>query len=166
MPRLVAASISITSGVAGANLGAGIANAAGLGHRPFRRAAVHRHGQDAGDRRLADSAMTAEDIAVRDALLRDGILQGAGDVLLANNVGEFLRPVFARQNLVAHARPRLYSLRRVRLRAASFGRTGCPRSSRLAARSPTACVAESGGVGSCIESYCEYLEKKRQCNCE
>src|SRR5208282_1672414 len=52
-------------GVAGANLGAGIAYAAGLGHRLPRRfigrAAVQRHGQDAGHRRLADSAMSAED---------------------------------------------------------------------------------------------------------
>jgi len=66
------------------------------------RAAVQRHCQDARDRRLADSAMAAEDIAVRDALLRDRILQGAGDMLLADDVGEFLRPVFARQDLVAH----------------------------------------------------------------
>ena len=89
--------------VAGANLGAGIANAAGLGHRLVGRAAVQRHGQDARDRRLADAAMSAEDVAVRDALLRDGILQRAGDVFLADHVGEFLRPVFARQDLVAHA---------------------------------------------------------------
>ncbi len=49
--------------------------------------------------------MAAEDIAVRDALLRDGILQGAGDVFLTDDVGEFLRPVFARQDLVAHRNP-------------------------------------------------------------
>ena len=62
------------------------------------------HGQDAGDRGFADAAMSAEDVAVRDALLRDGILQGAGDVFLADDVGKFLRPVFAGQDLVAHAK--------------------------------------------------------------
>ena len=46
--------------------------------------------------------MAAEDIAVRNALLRDRILQGAGNVFLADNVGEILWPVFARQDLVAH----------------------------------------------------------------
>ena len=73
------------------------------------RAAVQRHRQDARDRRLADAAMAAEDVAMGDALLRDGILQGAGDVFLADDVGEFLRPVFARQDLIAHRNYRLYS---------------------------------------------------------
>jgi hypothetical protein len=31
-----------------------------------------------------------------DALLLDGVLQGAGDVLLTDDVGEFLGPIFAR----------------------------------------------------------------------
>ena len=88
--------------VAGANFGAGIADAAGLGHRLVRGAAVERHGQDAGDGGFADAAMAAEDVAVRNALLLDGVLQRAGDVLLANDFGEFLRTVFAGQDLVAH----------------------------------------------------------------
>jgi hypothetical protein len=41
-------------------------------------------------------------------------LQGAGDVFLADDVGEFLRPVFARQDLVAHRNHRLYSFAGVR----------------------------------------------------
>ena len=81
--------------IAGANLGAGIANAAGLGHRMVLRAAVQRHGQNARDGGLADAAMPAEDVAVRDALLLDGVLQGAGDVVLPDNVSELLGPVFA-----------------------------------------------------------------------
>ena len=49
--------------------------------------------------------MAAEDIAMRDAVLRDRVLQGTGNVFLADDVGEFLRPVFARQDLIAHANP-------------------------------------------------------------
>src|ERR1019366_9197758 len=124
---------------------------------------VHGHRQDTRDRRLADSAMAAENITVRDAFLRDRILQGAGDVFLADDVGEFLRPVFAREDLVAHRRPRLYSFACVPLRAASFelGAAGHPVCSKPAARSsrpsntklattraPTTCADNlRGGVG-------------------
>jgi hypothetical protein len=44
----------------------------------------------------------AEDIAMRNSLLRDGILQRTGDMLLADDIGEFLRPIFASKNLIAH----------------------------------------------------------------
>jgi hypothetical protein len=40
---------------------------------------------------------------VGDAVLGDGIGQGLGDMLLADNVGETLRAVFARYDLVRHA---------------------------------------------------------------
>ena len=76
-----------------------------------RRAAVERHGKDTRHRGFANPAMTAEDVTVRDPLLLDRVLQGAGDVFLADDVGEFLRPIFARENLVTHGRKlRLYGL--------------------------------------------------------
>ena len=59
------------------------------------RPAVQRHRQNARDGGFADAAMSAEDVAVGDALLLDGVLQGAGDVVLADDVGELLGPVFA-----------------------------------------------------------------------
>ena len=37
----------------------------------------------------------------------DGILQRAGDVLLPDHVGELLRTVFARQNLITHGEENL-----------------------------------------------------------
>ncbi len=69
-------------------------------------AAVQGHGQDAGDGRFADAAMAAEDVAVGGASLLDGVLQGAGDVLLSDDLGEFLRTVFAGQDGVTHGRKR------------------------------------------------------------
>jgi len=48
--------------------------------------------------------MPAEDVAVRRAPLFERVLQGASDVLLSDHLGEFLRPVFARQDGVAHER--------------------------------------------------------------
>src|SRR6266853_431238 len=90
---------------ASANLSEGIANATGLGGWLLRGTAVERHCQNAGDSGLADSTMSAEDISVSNSLLRNRILKGAGDVLLADNVGEFLRPVFTRQYLIAHPNP-------------------------------------------------------------
>ena len=56
--------------VAGANLDARIANAAGLGHGMVLRPAIQRHRQNARDGGLADAAMAAEDVAVGDASLR------------------------------------------------------------------------------------------------
>ena len=97
--------------IAGANLAAGIANAARLGHGMVLRLAIQRHRQNARDGGLADPAMSAEDVAVRDASLLDGVLQGAGDVVLPDHVGEFLWPVFARENLITHGRKiRLYGV--------------------------------------------------------
>src|SRR5262249_34829535 len=42
-------------------------------------AAVQRHGQNTGDRGLADPAMAAENIAVRDALLLNRVFESSGD---------------------------------------------------------------------------------------
>ena len=75
MPRLVAASISMTSTALPARIsvqesqmpqGSGVGRSA----RADLVAAVQRHGQDAGDGGLADAAVAAEDVAVRDAVLR------------------------------------------------------------------------------------------------
>ena len=93
---------------AGAHLNAGFADAAGLRGGPVRFAihatAVQRHGQNAGDRSFADPAMSTENIAMRNPLLLNGVLQGAGDVLLPNDFRKFLWTVFAREDLVAHGR--------------------------------------------------------------
>ncbi len=89
-------------GISGANFDAGIANSARLGDRLVRRAAVQRHRQNARDGGLADAAMSAENVAVGGASLLDGVFQGAGDVVLPDDFGEFLRAVFAGQDLVAH----------------------------------------------------------------
>ena len=101
--------------VAGADLDARIANSARLGHGMVLRLAIQRHRQNARDGRLADAAVAAEDVAVGDASLRDGILQRAGDVLLPDHLGELLWTVFARQNLITHGRGKLdYTVRRAR----------------------------------------------------
>ena len=98
-------------GVAGANLAAGIANPARLRHRVVLRLAIQRHGQNASDGCLADAAMAAENVAMRDASLLDGVLQGAGDVVLPNHLRKLLGPVFARENLITHGRKsRLYGV--------------------------------------------------------
>ncbi len=69
----------------------------------FRRAAVERHGQDAGDGGLADAAMAAENVAVRDAFLRKRVEQRAGDVVLPGDVREALGAIFAGENEVGHS---------------------------------------------------------------
>src|SRR5271166_1349850 len=54
--------------------------------------------------------MAAEDVAVGGASLLDGVLQGAGNVLLSDDLGEFLRTIFAGQDGVTHGRKtRLYA---------------------------------------------------------
>jgi len=88
--------------VAGADFGAGLAHTARLGGWFVGGTAVEGHGQNAGYRRFSDSTVAAEDVAVGDAALFDGVLQGAGDVFLADHVGEFLGTIFARQDLIAH----------------------------------------------------------------
>ena len=46
--------------------------------------------------------MSAENVSVGGSALLDGILERAGNVLLTDNFREFLRTVFACQNLIAH----------------------------------------------------------------
>ena len=86
-------------GVAGADLGAGFAGLAWLGGGARRAAdgvaAVEGHGEDACDGGLADAAMAAEDVSVGDAVLQERVGERDGDVVLADDVGEALRAVFA-----------------------------------------------------------------------
>ena len=62
------------------------------------------HGENARDGGFADAAVPAENIAVCDTSLLDGVLEGAGDVLLPDDFGKLLRTVFSGENLVAHGR--------------------------------------------------------------
>jgi len=75
------------------------ADAAGLFGGALGRAdgvaAVERGGEDARDGGLADAAMAGEDVAVGDAVLGERVEQGAGDVVLPDDVGEELRAVLA-----------------------------------------------------------------------
>ena len=75
-------------------------------------AAVEGHGHDARDGGFADAAMAGEDVAVGDAVLAERVHQGAGDVVLAGDVGKALRTVFSGQNLVTHGWTRSFGLPR------------------------------------------------------
>ena len=44
-----------------------------------------------------------EEVGMPDAVLQDGVLQGAGDVLLANDLAEALGPPLPGQYLIRHA---------------------------------------------------------------
>ena len=99
MPRLEAASISMTSGALPCgDLEARGALAARRRRRSFHAVQTARH--DARDRGLAGSALAGEDVAVGDALARDGVFQRRADVLLADQLVEALRAVLAGDDLV------------------------------------------------------------------
>ncbi len=66
------------------------------------RSAIERHGQDARYGRLTDAAVSAEDVPVGGPSLLDSVLQGARNMFLSDDFGEFLRTVLTRENLVAH----------------------------------------------------------------
>jgi anti-sigma B factor antagonist len=77
------------------------------------RPAVQGHRQNPRNGRLTYPPVAAENVPVRRTLLLNSIFQSASYVLLPDYVGEFLRPVLARQNLIAHAKKyRLYVMRR------------------------------------------------------
>jgi hypothetical protein len=48
--------------------------------------------------------MTTENVPMRDALLLNGIFESPRNVVLADDLGETLGTIFARQNLVGHDR--------------------------------------------------------------
>ena len=120
MPRLEAASISITSRrIAAGDFQAAGAHAAGRGGGTLD--AVQAARQDARDRGFARAALAGKDVAVRDALLRDGVLERGADVLLADQFRKRLRPVFPGDDLVhggmelaEYARPRVIRGTRVK----------------------------------------------------
>ena len=62
--------------------------------------AVQAARQDARDGGFAGAALARKDVAVGDALLRDGVLQGGLDVLLVDHVLERLGAVFSCNDLV------------------------------------------------------------------
>ena len=99
-------------GVAGSDFCAGLADAAGFGDRAILGAAVKGHSQNASYGRFANAAVAAEDVAVGGASLLDRVLEGTGDVLLSDDLGELLRTIFAGQDRVTHGRKsRLYVMR-------------------------------------------------------
>jgi hypothetical protein len=65
--------------------------------------------------------MTAENVSVSGAALLQSVLQRACDVLLSDDLGKFLRTVFARQDGVAHGwKKRLYVI----ARSSKFAKSG------------------------------------------
>src|SRR5262249_21315250 len=67
--------------------------------------AVERLGEDARGRGLADAAGAGEEVGVRDASRLDRPRQHLAHVVLADEVGEHLRPVLESQRAVRHRRP-------------------------------------------------------------
>ena len=84
---------SIEPGPAAGQLAAAVALAARVGHR--RQRAVERAGQDARRGGLAAAARAGEEVGVVDPVVAQRRAQGLGHVLLADDLGEGLRPVAA-----------------------------------------------------------------------
>ena len=95
MPRLVAASISMTSTELPERISVQ-ASQVPQGSAAGTTSASTRNG------RLTDAAGAGEDVAVRDAVLRECVEQRAGDVVLPDDVGEERGAVLAGENLVGH----------------------------------------------------------------
>lgn len=81
------------NGIASGDLLAGAAGAARL--RWLAAFAVEGLGHDPGQGGLASAAHAAENQGVRHPAAQQGVLEGADNVLLADNLGEILRPGFA-----------------------------------------------------------------------
>jgi hypothetical protein len=62
--------------------------------------AVQAAGQNARDGGLAGAALARKNVAVGDALLRDGVFERGLDVLLVDHVVKRLRPVFSGDDLI------------------------------------------------------------------
>mmetsp|Transcript_38418 Transcript_38418/g.106772 ORF Transcript_38418/g.106772 Transcript_38418/m.106772 type:complete len:258 (-) Transcript_38418:416-1189(-) len=87
------------------DVAAGVAHATGLGGDAALAVgpgAVQALGQDARHRRLADAARAGEQIGMVQPALGQGVGQGLHDMLLADELLETLRAVFAGQDLVTH----------------------------------------------------------------
>ena len=101
MPRLLAASISMTSSERPADDGtAAVALAAGFA--VVAVGAVERLGQQLGGGGLAGAARPGEQVGVADRARGDRVRQRAGDVLLPDDLLEGGRPVFAVKRDVRH----------------------------------------------------------------
>ena len=87
--------------VARGDLAAAVALAARLDRRALH--AVERLREDARGRGLAGAARADEDVSLRQPVLLDRVLERARDVLLADDLVERLRAIFAGENRVAHA---------------------------------------------------------------
>src|SRR5439155_7990013 len=66
---------------------------------------VHRLGEDAAGARLARTARPAKEVSVGDPALDDRVAEGAGDVLLADQLAKAPRAPLPIEDLIAHARP-------------------------------------------------------------
>ena len=62
---------------------------------PIDITAVECHRQNACDRRLANAPVAAEDVAVRDASLGEGVHERYGDVVLSRDICEALGTVLS-----------------------------------------------------------------------
>ena len=79
----------------------------GCGGRPARAVgadAIERAGDDPRGRRLADAAHPGQDEGMGDAAGGDRVRQGADHRLLADQLGEGLRPVFAGEHAIGGRR--------------------------------------------------------------
>src|SRR5439155_18371173 len=65
------------------------------GFSVLRALAIERHRKHARESRLSNPARTAEQVAVRDATVRDRSLQRGRDMRLHDYIGKTLRSVFA-----------------------------------------------------------------------
>src|SRR5215469_8650262 len=65
--------------------------------------AIQSLGQDPGCRSFSSTARTDKQVGVRNAPALNRIFQGLHDVILAQNVVEYLGPIFSREDLVTHA---------------------------------------------------------------
>ena len=68
---------------------------------------VQRLGKDACRGGLPDAARPDKEVGLGESIPRDGILESPGNVLLANDLLKFLRPVFSCKDAVAHRRQNL-----------------------------------------------------------
>ena len=68
----------------------------------FISGAVQGLGQNARRGGLPHAARPREDVAVRHAVVEDGVLQGLGDQPLADHFLEALRPILAGNDLIRH----------------------------------------------------------------
>src|SRR5437762_12308858 len=94
--------LNYINSIPGANFRARVAYAARFRHRLIRGPAIQGHSQNAGHRCLANPAVPAKNVAVRRPPLLNGILERAGNMLLPDHFGKFLRTVLTRQDLIAH----------------------------------------------------------------